>query len=170
MAQPSHREHKKQAKAQVACAVITVSDTRNEETDKSGQLIRQLLKTAGHAAVAYHIVPDDPTQIRPLLEALLERADVEAIIVNGGTGVARRDVTFDVVQGMIEKVLPGFGEFFRMFSYEEIGSSAMLSRAVAGTRADKVLFSVPGSSGAVRLAMERLILPELPHIVYELHK
>ncbi len=170
MPKASHTEHKEQAKTAVACGVITVSDTRTEGTDKSGQLIHELLKKAGHATVAYHIVPDDPTQIRPVLEGLLRRDDLEALIVNGGTGVARRDVTFDVVKGMIEKELPGFGELFRAFSYEEIGSSAMLSRAVAGSRGDKVLFSVPGSSGAVRLAMERLILPELPHIVFELHK
>jgi molybdenum cofactor biosynthesis protein B len=105
-----------------------------------------------------------------LLQTLLARADVEALIVNGGTGVARRDVTFDVVSALVEKPLPGFGELFRMLSYEEIGSAAMLSRAMAGAIGGKVVFSMPGSSAAVRLAMEKLILPELPHIVHELRK
>ncbi len=170
MPKAAHKQHKEQARQHVACGVITVSDTRTEETDKSGRLIRELLNEAGHGAEAYHIIKDDPNQIRPLLERLLEEDGIEAIIINGGTGVARRDMTYDVVERMIEKELPGFGELFRMFSYEEIGSAAMLSRAVAGTRGNKALFSLPGSSGAVRLAMERLILPELPHIVYELNK
>ena len=170
MAKASHREHKEKATPHVSCGVITVSDTRTEETDSSGKLIHQLLREAGHDVAAYHIIPDEPNQIRPLLQGLLQRPDIDAVIVNGGTGVARRDVTFDVVNEMIEKVLPGFGELFRQFSYEEIGSAAMLSRAVAGTVGGTALFSVPGSSGAVRLAMERLILPELPHIVFELHK
>lgn len=170
MSTPSHREHKEQAQSSIRCGVITVSDTRTRETDKSGQLILERLEQAGHAAQAYHIIRDDPNEIRPLLERLLARDDVDAIIVNGGTGVARRDVTFDVLSRMVEKPLPGFGELFRWLSYEEIGSAALLSRAMAGTCGDKALFSVPGSSGAVRLAMERLILPEMGHIVHELRK
>lgn len=167
---PSHKEHKEKAKQIVKCAVVTVSDTRNEETDKSGKLILDALKDQGHKIKAYHITPDDPSQIRPLLEKLLGLKEIEAVIINGGTGVARRDVTFDVVQTLIQKELPGFGELFRHFSYDEIGSSAMLSRATAGTFENKVVFSLPGSSGAVKLAMERLILAEMPHIVYELNK
>lgn len=170
MPKAPHREHKEKAKRRVSCGVITVSDTRTEETDTSGKLIREMLDGAGHAAKAYHIIKDDPSQIRPLLEELLGRGDIEAVIINGGTGVAQRDMTYDVVSRMVEKELPGFGELFRMFSYQEIGSAAMLSRALAGTTGGKVLFSVPGSSGAVRLAMEKLILPELPHIVFELNK
>ncbi|HKI99033.1 MAG TPA: MogA/MoaB family molybdenum cofactor biosynthesis protein [bacterium] len=170
MTTPSHQVHRQQAKACIACGVITVSDTRTEDTDKSGQLIKQLLQDAGHATQAYHIIKDEPSQIRPLMEALLARDDVEAVIVNGGTGVARRDVTFDVVSTMVERPLPGFGELFRLLSYEEIGSAAMLSRAMAGAIGNKVVFSMPGSSGAVRLAMEKLVLPEMPHIVYELRK
>ncbi|HEX9843438.1 MAG TPA: MogA/MoaB family molybdenum cofactor biosynthesis protein [bacterium] len=170
MTTPSHQAHRQQAKASIACGVITVSDTRTEDTDKSGQLIKELLKSGGHATSAYHIIKDEPGQIRPLLQTLLARADVEALIVNGGTGVARRDVTFDVVSALVEKPLPGFGELFRMLSYEEIGSAAMLSRAMAGAIGGKVVFSMPGSSAAVRLAMEKLILPELPHIVHELRK
>jgi molybdopterin adenylyltransferase len=170
MATPSHQVHRQQAQASIACGVITVSDTRTEDTDKSGQLIKELLQGAGHATQAYHIIKDEPSQIRPLLQALLARADVEALIINGGTGVARRDVTFDVVSALVEKPLPGFGELFRTLSYEEIGSAALLSRAMAGAIGDKVVFSMPGSSAAVRLAMEKLILPELPHIVHELRK
>ena len=170
MPKASHQEHKEKARQKVLCGVITVSDTRTEETDASGKLIKELLDSAGHAATAYHIIKDDPKQIEPLLERLMGQDDVEAVIINGGTGVARRDMTYDVVARMVDKELPGFGEMFRMFSYEDIGSAAMLSRAMAGTRGNKAVFSVPGSSGAVRLAMEKLILPELPHIVFELNK
>ncbi len=170
MATPSHTAHKEQAKARVACGIVTVSDTRTEATDASGALIREQLVGHGHEARAYHIVKDDPTEIRGLLERLLTRADLDALIINGGTGIARRDVTYDVVSAMLEKELPGFGEFFRHFSYEEIGSAALLSRATAGVVGNKVLFSVPGSSAAVALAMKRLILPELSHLVYELNK
>ena len=170
MEQPSHIGHKKHAARRITCAIITASDTRTEETDKSGQLIRQLLEQSGHAVAAYRIVKDEPEQMGPVVRELLARADVDALILNGGTGVARRDVTFDVVSRMVEKTLPGFGELFRHFSLAEIGSAAMLSRAMAGTVGDKVVFSVPGSSGAVRLAMEKLILPEMPHIVFELRK
>lgn len=170
MTTPSHKQHKALAKLEVICGVVTVSDTRTKETDKSGALIREQLADNGHEARAYHIVKDDPKEIGRLLEMLLSREDLDAVIINGGTGIARRDVTFDVVQRMLEKELAGFGEFFRQFSLEEIGSAAMLSRATAGTVNNKVIFSVPGSSGAVKLAMERLILPELPHIVHELNK
>jgi molybdenum cofactor biosynthesis protein B len=170
MATPSHQEHKAHAHAKVACAVVTVSDTRTPETDQSGQLILERLKAAGHTVPAYHIVKDEPTRIRPLLETLLANAAVQAVIINGGTGVARRDVTFDTVVGMLDKQLPGFGELFRMLSFQEIGSAAMLSRAAAGSARGRAVFSVPGSSGAVRLAMDALILPEMAHIVYELNK
>jgi len=168
--QPSHLAHRAHGKGEIACGIVTVSDTRTEETDKSGQLIRRMLEAEGHTIQAYHITKDEPDQIRPLVEGLLARDDLGALIINGGTGVARRDVTFDVVSAMVEKPLPGFGELFRFFSYEEIGSAAMMSRAMAGTVGDKVLFSMPGSSGAVRLAMEKLVLPEIGHIVYELRK
>ena len=170
MTTPSHQAHREQAKPSIPCAVITVSDTRTEDTDKSGQLIRQMLEAEGHQTLAYHIIKDEPSQIRPLMIELLARKDLDAIVVNGGTGVAKRDVTFDVIQSLVEKPLPGFGELFRMFSYDEIGSAAMMSRAMAGTVAEKVIYSMPGSSGAVRLAMEKLVLPEIGHIVYELKK
>lgn len=170
MTTPSHKEHKEKAKTRIGCGIITVSDTRTPETDKSGQLIRERLEDAGHEIIEYHISKDDPNQIRPLVEELLTQPTLEALIINGGTGVARRDVTYDVVSRMVEKTLPGFGELFRLLSYEEIGSAALLSRAMAGTIGDKVVFSLPGSSGAVRLALEKLILPEMPHIVFELRK
>jgi len=170
MQQPSHKEHKAQAKKSVVCAVITVSDTRTPETDKSGILIKQHLEEQGHTLFAYHIIKDDPEQISPLLDELIAQEGLDAVIINGGTGVARRDVTFDVVSRKVEKTLPGFGELFRHFSYDEIGSAAMMSRAMAGTVGFKVIFSVPGSSAAVKLAMEKLILPEMPHVVFELRK
>jgi molybdenum cofactor biosynthesis protein B len=169
-AQPSHRGHKQQAKTQVSCGVVTVSDTRTRETDTSGQLVVSMLEGAGHRASQYHIIKDEPGQIRPLLETLLADPAIDAVIVNGGTGVARRDVTFDTIQGMLDKHLPGFGELFRWLSYQDIGSAALLSRATAGTARGKAVFSVPGSRGAVQLAMEKLILPEMPHIVFELNK
>lgn len=169
-AQPSHREHKEKAKTQVSCGVVTVSDTRTRETDTSGQLILSLLEQAGHRVSQYHIIKDEPGQIRPLLTALLADPTVDAVLINGGTGVARRDVTFDAIRTLLEKELPGFGELFRMLSFQDIGSAALLSRATAGTVQGKVVFSVPGSKGAVQLAMEKLILPEMPHIVFELHK
>ena len=170
MSTPSHKEHKEKASTSIACAVLTVSDTRTPETDKSGRLIREKLEAAGHRIHAYHISKDEPSQIQPLVEQLLADGELEAIIINGGTGVSKRDVTYDVVSRMVEKPIPGFGELFRLLSYEEIGSAAMLSRAMAGTIGNKVLFSLPGSSGAVSLAVERLILPEMPHIVFELRK
>ncbi len=165
-----HLEHKAHAQVHVSCGVITVSDTRTKETDKSGQLILELLKAAGHPVTAYHIVKDEPTLIGPLLATLLADAAVQAVIVNGGTGISRRDVTFDAIHGLLEKHLPGFGELFRQLSYADIGSAALLSRAAAGIAQGKPVFSLPGSSGAVRLGMEKLILPELPHIVFELNK
>lgn len=170
MTNPSHRAHKEKGKVSLGCGVVTASDTRTDETDTSGQLIRQLLEEAGHTAVAHHIVPDDPARIRPVVSQLLADERIAAVVINGGTGVARRDLTFDAVEAMLEKTLPGFGELFRYLSYEEIGSAAILSRATAGTVGDKVVFSIPGSRGAVRLAMERLILPEMGHIVTELRK
>jgi molybdenum cofactor biosynthesis protein B len=170
MAKSPHHEHKDKAPIRAGCAVITVSDTRTEETDTSGGLVKRLLAERGHSVQAYHIVPDEPTRIRPLLEQLLAREGIDAVIVNGGTGVSRRDVTYDTIASMLDKTLPGFGEIFRALSYEEIGSAALLSRATAGTVGAKVVVSVPGSSAAVRLAMEKLILPELGHLLGELRK
>ncbi len=150
----------------VQCAVITVSDTRTVETDRSGQLIRQLLHDAGHGLRSYTIVRDEPEQIQAQMEQLNQVA--EALIFNGGTGIAPRDTTYDAIECLLEKTLPGFGELFRALSYAEIGSRTIASRAVAGVYQGRLVFSIPGSSNAVRLAMEQLILPELRHLVTQL--
>ncbi len=150
----------------MACRVITVSDTRTPETDSSGQLIQKLLKEKGHTLIDYHLVKDDPGPIRALIEAVPPGAQV--VILSGGTGLAKRDGTHEVLEALFDKKIDGFGELFRSLSYQEIGSSSMLSRATAGTYKGLVVFSVPGSEGAVRLAMEKLILPELGHFVQQL--
>lgn len=162
-------EHRKQAAGQgsVPIAIVTVSDTRTPETDVSGQLIRELAESAGHTIVAYRIVKDEPDQVMQTLEELATNS-ARLIVFNGGTGISQRDRTYDVISGALEKTLTGFGELFRMLSYQEIGAAAMLSRATAGVYRGKVVFSTPGSPNAVRLAMERLILPEIRHLAWEL--
>ncbi|NJK50093.1 MogA/MoaB family molybdenum cofactor biosynthesis protein [Candidatus Gracilibacteria bacterium] len=149
----------------INCAVITVSDTRTLETDKSGQLIKSFLQQAGHRVGEHIIIPDEPTQIEQQLIQLCDRPDLNALVFNGGTGIAPRDTTYDALSGLLEKTLPGFGEIFRYLSYQEIGSRAIASRAIAGVYHRKLVFSLPGSSGAVKLALEKLILPELIHLV-----
>lgn len=167
----STSEHKAEAPKQVGCMVITVSDTRNEDTDKSGQLMKSLLQEAGHTIPLYIIVKDDPVEIANAIEEGTADPTVQVILLNGGTGIAKRDNTYEAVSSMLEKVMPGFGEIFRMLSYtEDIGSAAILSRAIAGTYKEKAIFSTPGSTGAVRLAMTKLIVPELGHVVRELRK
>lgn len=165
----SAEEHRQQASGEgsVPIAIITVSDTRTAETDKSGQTIRTLVEAAGHQIVNYRIVQDEPDQVAQALDDFADGV-ARLIIVNGGTGISRRDRTFDVISRKLEKTLPGFGELFRMLSYEEIGSAAMLSRATAGVYRDTVIFSTPGSTNAVRLAVEKLILPEMQHLAWEL--
>lgn len=153
----------------VPCAILTVSDTRNFETDRSGQSIQQVLQSAGHAITSYKILPDEPAQIRSQVLRWCQNSTLQAIILNGGTGIAPRDTTYDAIEQLLEKVLPGFGELFRSLSYAEIGSRAMASRAIAGVCQGKLIFSLPGSSNAVQLAMEKLILPELTHLVRQLH-
>ncbi|MER3432048.1 MAG: molybdenum cofactor biosynthesis protein [Leptolyngbya sp. ERB_1_1] len=163
----SHLPHPDNPAVMVSCGVITVSDTRTIDTDHSGQLIQQALKQAGHTIAHYAIVPDEPEQIRAQLANL---ADVDAVILSGGTGIAPRDTTYDVIEQLLEKTLPGFGEIFRSLSYAEIGSRAMASRAIAGVYSGKLVFSLPGSSNAVKLAIEQLILPELIHLVTQMKK
>lgn len=164
-------EHKSKSPQSVCCKVITVSDTRTKETDKSGQLMISLLKENGHTIVDYAIVKDEENDIHKAIVDGCESGDIEAILINGGTGIAKRDVTIETVQKIIDKEIIGFGELFRMLSYtEDIGSAAILSRAIAGVSADTAIFSTPGSSGAVRLAMKKLILPELGHVVKEIKK
>jgi len=165
----STQEHRAQAPESVTCAVITVSDTRTPETDRSGALIRERLTETGHRVVAYRIVPDEPDQVGALIDELAGTCDA-IILLNGGTGIARRDSTYDAVAVRLEKRLDGFGELFRMLSYAEIGAAAMLSRAVAGVYRDTLLFLTPGSSNAVALAMDKLIIPEIAHMVYEIRK
>lgn len=148
----------------VSCAVVTVSDTRSPETDKSGQLIKQLLLEAGHRVGFYTILKDESAQIQSQLERL-GTLDLEAVIFNGGTGIAPRDTTYDALESQLEKTLPGFGELFRFLSYQEIGSRAIASRAIAGVYQSKLVFSLPGSTNAVKLAVQQLILPELTHLV-----
>jgi len=153
----------------IGCGVITASDTRTAETDSSGQLIQDRLARAGHWVGSYHLVADDPEQIRPLVLALAQRPDLQVLIITGGTGIASRDVTYDAIATLLTKTLPGFGELFRYLSYLEIGSRAMASRAVAGVCENTLIFSLPGSTKAVRLAMDELILPELRHLTALLH-
>lgn len=152
------------------CAVLTVSDTRTVETDTSGQLMRALLEEAGHQVASHRIVPDEAAVISTEVAAGIADAEVDAVLITGGTGISPRDVTIEAVTPLLEKILPGFGELFRMLSFEEIGPAALLSRAVAGVAGGTAVFASPGSRGAVRLAMSRLILPELGHIIKEARK
>ena len=167
MAGRSDLEHKAAAPARVGCYVITVSDTRTEETDTGGRAAAELLTAAGHEVVGRTIVTDDPDLLRDAIGRQLANPAVQAIITTGGTGIASRDSTFEAVSGMLWKRLDGFGELFRMLSYEQIGAAAMMSRAVAGTVAGRIVVSLPGSEAAVRLALEKLLVPELGHLVRE---
>jgi molybdopterin adenylyltransferase len=161
-------DHKSKATCPVRCKVVTVSDTRTKETDRSGALIIDLLKHEQMNIVDYEIVKDDREAIQAAIQ--LAGAEVDVILMNGGTGFTKRDVTVEAVQELLEKEMVGFGELFRFLSYEEIGSASMLSRAIAGTIERKIVFCMPGSTNAVRLAMEKLILPELRHLVWELQR
>lgn len=166
----SVHEHKQRVES-VRCMVLTISDTRSEATDKSGNLILDSIKQAGHLVQVKKILKDDVALIQAMIREGCADPEVDAIITNGGTGIAYRDVTIEAVKGMLEKEMPGFGEIFRTLSYkEDIGSAAMLSRAIAGVRQHTAVFSTPGSSGAVKLAMNKLIIPELSHIVKEIAK
>ena len=161
-------QHKEHAPASVKCAVITSSDSRTPETDDSGRLIKDLLLKAGHTVLFYAVVQDDP---KPLADAVEQASwTCDAIITNGGTGMARRDVTIPTLQPQFERTLPGFGELFRRLSDDEIGSAGWLSSAVAGVYHGRLVFCLPGSPDACRLAMEKLILPELPHAVGVLNR
>lgn len=170
-----HEAHKAAAPGRVACFVVTTSDTRTPETDEGGRLLMQLLREAGHEVVGYRLVRDDVAAIQTVLRSALDDAQVEAVLFTGGTGIGRRDHTYEVVEDCLRRRfgsrrLDGFGELFRMLSYEEIGPSAMLSRAVAGVVERKLVVSLPGSPGAVRLALTKLILPELGHLVREIRR
>ena len=163
-------QHRSQAPATIRCSVITISDTRTRQSDTGGDLICELLADAGHSVERRLLLPDEP---QPIRTALLEEAasgSVDALLLTGGTGVSPRDQTPETVQGLLTKSLPGYGELFRMLSFEEIGAAAMMSRAAAGLIGQTVLFTMPGSPAAIRLAMTRLILPELGHFVAEARK
>lgn len=182
--------HPDQQLIRASCAVLTISDSRTPETDRSGLLIQSLLQGAGHSIAAYQILPDEPEQIRQQIQLWtaiatpanntgntsntgntgnnLDANNPQVIICNGGTGIAPRDTTYDVLEQLLEKTLPGFGELFRFLSYPEIGSRAMASRAIAGIYHQKLIFSLPGSTKAVRLGMEKLILPELSHLIKQI--
>jgi molybdenum cofactor biosynthesis protein B len=166
----SHIDHRAHGPASVACFVLTVSDTRSADTDTSGRAIRELLTAAGHGVAGHAIVRDEPTQVRDQVLAHCKDTATQVIITTGGTGITSRDGTYEAVDGLLEKRLHGFGELFRMLSFQEIGSAAMMSRATAGTVQGKVIFVLPGSENAVRLAMTRLIIPELTHVVQQVSK
>ncbi|MFQ5542139.1 MAG: molybdenum cofactor biosynthesis protein B [Candidatus Binatia bacterium] len=159
------KEHLEKSQAAVKCFVVTVSDTRNKDTDQSGQLIKGLLKTGGHQVVDYCIVKDNPAEIRDLLRQALKRDDLEVVLLTGGTGISPRDGTYEVIDHVLEKRLDGFGEIFRFLSYQDIGPSAIMSRALAGIAAGKIIISLPGSRAAVDLGMQQLVLPVLGHMV-----
>jgi molybdenum cofactor biosynthesis protein B len=163
-------EHKKHAHGSVNCAVITISSTRSKENDVSGKTIISLLEGNGHTVLYYEVVKDDVLAIQSSLDHNLEEEGVEAIILNGGTGIGKKDVTIEAVESYFEKELVGFGEIFRYLSYKEIGSASILSRAAAAVSSGKIIICLPGSTNACKLAMEELVVPELGHIVYELTK
>ena len=164
------QEHRQSSPASLDLAVLTVSDTRTLETDTSGALLVSLTENAGHRVRARAIVADEPDQMRPILLDWSVRDDVQAILVTGGTGISPRDQTFETVSSLLTRALPGYGELFRMLSYAEIGPACMLSRAVGGLIGGVVILVMPGSRAAVELAMTKIILPELPHIVREASK
>jgi molybdenum cofactor biosynthesis protein B len=164
----STAEHKDKAKSlgPIGICLVTVSDTRTEETDLNGKYLRREIEALGHQVDGYRIIKDEPDQVAAVLDEFAGSA-CRLILFNGGTGISPRDTTFDVLSRKMEKTLPGFGELFRMFSYNEVGAAAMLSRATAGTYRGKVVFSTPGSTNAVEVAWEKLIKPELEHLAWE---
>lgn len=167
----SYAQHQQAAQGLTArCAVVTFSDTRTRDTDSSGDALAAALVRAGHAVVERQLLKDDAAAIDELFTRLLADAAVQVILTTGGTGVSTRDVAVDVIERRFDRRLPGFGELFRLLSFQEIGSGALLSRATAGLASGKLIFVLPGSTAAVRLATERLIIPELPHLLRELSR
>jgi molybdenum cofactor biosynthesis protein B len=166
----SVEKHREASPERVRVAVLTISDTRTPETDTGGNAIVELVQGAGHEVSRREIVQDDAPRIEVVLQEVLADGSVDAVITSGGTGISARDTTYEVVSRLVDKKLDGFGELFRMLSYEEIGAAAILSRAVAGASGSKFVACLPGSTNAVRLAMEKLLVPEIPHVVFELRK
>lgn len=167
MASRPDQEHKKLAPTSVRCFIVTVSDTRSENNDTGGDTIAEMLTAAGHQVAGRTIVTDDAAVVRSTIERQLASAEIQVVITTGGTGISSRDTTFEAVNQLLEKRLDGFGELFRMLSFEQIGAAAMLSRATAGLVAGRIVVALPGSPAAVRLAMEKLLLPELGHLVQQ---
>jgi molybdenum cofactor biosynthesis protein B len=163
-------EHKATAPRSIGCWVLTVSDTKTPETDTSGQLIRALLADAGHQVVGSSIVRDEPKDVQRVIREACANDQVRAVLVTGGTGVTSRDSTYEAIEALLDKRLPGFGELFRMLSYQEIGSAAMMSRAQLGVHARRIVVSMPGSPNACRLALEKLVIPELSHLIREVSR
>jgi molybdopterin adenylyltransferase len=164
----SAEEHRQKAGTQpIPIAIVTVSDTRTPETDANRHYIERRMSELGHITAAYRLIKDEPDQVEAVLNELAGREDVRIILFNGGTGISPRDTTYDVVSRMLEKTLPGFGELFRMLSWHEVGAAAMLSRATAGVYRKTLVFSMPGSPNAVQVALEKLILPEINHLAWE---
>ncbi len=163
-------QHRAEGPQSFRIAVLTISDTRTEATDTSGALIVALAEGAGHSVVDRAIIPDEPDRIHPILESYRDRSDLHAVLLTGGTGISPRDRTSETVSALLTRPLPGFGELFRMLSYAEIGSACILSRAVGGLMGELVVLVMPGSRAGVQLAMTRIILPELPHLVHQARK
>ncbi len=164
------QEHKAHAPVSVGCFVLTISDSKTPETDTSGALIRELVSAAGHRVTGHAIVKDEPEQVAAVIRSGCAAPSVEAFILTGGTGITSRDSTYEAIEALLDKRLAGFGEIFRMLSYQEVGAAAMLSRAQGGVVQGRVLFSLPGSPNACRLALEKLIIPELPHLIREVRR
>ena len=163
-------EHKATAPTTLGCWVLTISDTKTPETDTSGTLIREQLTAAGHRVVGASIVRDEPADVQRIIREAVADSSVQVIIMTGGTGITSRDSTFEAVEAMLDKRLPGFGELFRMLSFQEIGAAAMLSRAQMGIHARRIVVSLPGSPNACRLALDKLLLPEMGHLVREVSR
>ena len=168
----SQQQHKKAAAARgpVHVAIVTVSDTRTPETDKNAHFLREAIGAAGHIVAAYRLIRDEPAEVDAVLEELVLSTNAQILLWNGGTGISPRDTTYDALSRKLEKTLPGFGEIFRMLSYHEIGAAAMMSRATAGVYKGRVVISTPGSPNAVKLAWEKLVLPEISHLAWEVSR
>lgn len=163
----SYRDHKEKSPQSVTCAVLTISDSRTEETDESGRLLRQRLESGGHRVLFYKLLKNDADAIKKQVEDLLQQANLQVIITSGGTGASHRDVTVETLSPLLDKKLDGFGELFRFLTYQDIGTTSVMSRAMAGVANGKIVINLPGSLGAVTLAIEKIILPEIGHMVRE---
>jgi molybdenum cofactor biosynthesis protein B len=162
-----HLDHKENSPQWVTCAVLVISDSRTEKTDESGKLLLQKLADGGHSVASFTLLKNDAVAIRQKLDELLDRPEVQVVITSGGTGASHRDVTIETVSPLLEKKLDGFGELFRALSYQDIGTSSILSRAMAGVARGKAIICLPGSLGATKLALDKIILPEIGHLVRE---